>query len=160
MPSHIREVRVVGEAPEVGIVDIHLVDPDTDTVDITISDEQGRLLAWLPGTRFGALRDRAAPADTAAQTESGHAEEPVSQGGTDARLAWHELPLEILPERIADEIASRMAREMKIPLDELDRDQPLTELGLDSVMSVVVCGKLEKLLVLQSHLGVVELTCD
>ncbi|GGP76094.1 type I polyketide synthase [Streptomyces abikoensis] len=149
MPSHIREVRVVGEAPEVGIVDIHLVDPDTDTVDITISDEQGRLLAWLPGTRFGALRDRAAPADTTAQTEAGHAEEHVSQGGTDARLAWHELPPEILPERIADEIASRMAREMKIPLDELDRDQPLTELGLDSVMSVVVCGKLEKLLAIR-----------
>ncbi|MFI9206047.1 acyltransferase domain-containing protein [Streptomyces sp. NPDC053048] len=146
MPSHIREVRVVGEAPEIGIVDIHLVEPDTDTVDITISDEQGNLLAWLPGTRFGALRDKAQPDDSATGAGAEAAEDHASADSTDGPSAWRNLPREALAARVADEVGARMAREMKIPLDELNRDQPLTELGLDSVMSVVVCSQLERIL--------------
>ncbi|MET9646235.1 type I polyketide synthase [Streptomyces syringium] len=145
MPSHIREVRVVGEAPEVGVVDIHLVDPETDTVDITISDEQGALLAWLPGTRFGALRDKAQAAETAAIDDAGVVEENASADAATPSSSWRDLPEEALAERVAAEIGARMAREMKIPVDELDHGQPLTELGLDSVMSIVVCSQLEKL---------------
>ncbi|UBI36164.1 MULTISPECIES: type I polyketide synthase [Streptomyces] len=139
MPAHIREVRVVGEAPETGVVDIRLVDPETDTVDIVISDESGRLCAWLPGTRFGALRSEA-PAGRAAEAE------PTAGPDEPAAVDWASLPADALAARIDEEVCGRLAREMKIPAAELDRDRPLTDLGLDSVMSMVVCGQLEKLL--------------
>ncbi|MGK5642610.1 type I polyketide synthase [Streptomyces sp. URMC 126] len=142
MPAHIREVRVVGEAPETGVVDIRLVDPETDTVDIVISDESGRLCAWLPGTRFGALRAEAPAAGGAAEAEAA----PSSEAAEAAPVDWRSLPADVLAARIDEEVCGQLAREMKIPAAELDRDRPLTDLGLDSVMSMVVCGRLEKLL--------------
>ncbi|MEU8547520.1 acyltransferase domain-containing protein [Streptomyces roseoverticillatus] len=143
MPAHIREVRVVGEAPETGWVDIRLVDPATDTVDIVISDEQGQLRAWLPGTRFGALHENGAAADDAEAAPG-----PEAQGAqaADEPARWHELPPEELAARVHDEITGRLAREMKMPAGELDPERPLTDLGLDSVMSMRVCAQLEKLL--------------
>ncbi|MEV4922956.1 type I polyketide synthase [Streptomyces roseoverticillatus] len=143
MPAHIREVRVVGEAPETGWVDIRLVDPATDTVDIVISDEQGQLRAWLPGTRFGALHENGAAADDAEAAPG-----PEAQGAqaADEPARWRELPPEELAARVHDEITGRLAREMKMPAGELDPERPLTDLGLDSVMSMRVCARLEKLL--------------
>ncbi|MFH8786718.1 type I polyketide synthase [Streptomyces roseoverticillatus] len=143
MPAHIREVRVVGEAPETGWVDIRLVDPATDTVDIVISDERGQLRAWLPGTRFGALHENGTAADDAAAAPG-----PEAQGAqaADAPSRWRELPPEELAARVHDEITGRLAREMKMPAGELDPERPLTDLGLDSVMSMRVCAQLEKLL--------------
>ncbi|MGK5544576.1 type I polyketide synthase [Streptomyces sp. URMC 127] len=145
MPAHIREVRVVGEAPETGWVDIRLVDPATDTVDIVISDEQGQLRAWLPGTRFGALHEHRGAAD------EGIAEDEAAASGTRAPAAdgparWRELPPDELAARVHDEVTGRLAREMKMPAGELDPERPLTDLGLDSVMSMRVCAQLEKLL--------------
>ncbi|PSJ26437.1 type I polyketide synthase [Streptosporangium nondiastaticum] len=143
MPAHIREVRVVGEAPETGWVDIRLTDPATDTVDIVISDEQGQLRAWLPGTRFGALHENGAAADETAAASG--PEEPAARAAGEP-VRWRELPPEELAARVHDEITGRLAREMKMPAGELDPERPLTDLGLDSVMSMRVCAQLEKLL--------------
>ncbi|MBX7550430.1 beta-ketoacyl synthase N-terminal-like domain-containing protein [Streptomyces sp. NPDC004232] len=146
MPAHIREVRVVGEAPETGWVDIRLVDPATDTVDITISDEDGLLRAWLPGTRFGALRPGGQAVEDGEQPgETRDAAVTAPDGEASAALAWRTLPADELTSRVAQEVVGRLAREMKIPADELDRHRPLSELGLDSVMTTVVCSRLEKL---------------
>ncbi|ARZ71987.1 hypothetical protein SMD11_6411 [Streptomyces albireticuli] len=147
MPAQIREVRVVGEAPETGIVDIRLVDRATDTVDITVSDEAGRLLAWLPGTRFGALRANGAATEEAAGTPVAEAaaETGAAAGaGDDGPEQWGNLPGDVLAARVREEILGRLAREMKMPVDELDPERPLTDLGLDSVMSMRVCAQLEK----------------
>ncbi|MFF7726759.1 type I polyketide synthase [Streptomyces sp. NPDC008001] len=148
MPAHIREVRVVGEAPETGWVDIRLVDPATDTVDIVISDEEGRLRAWLPGTRFGALHEHGAAADdgAAAAGPEPQAADGAQAGAGDDPARWRELPPDVLAARVQEEITGRLAREMKMPAGELDPERPLTDLGLDSVMSMRVCARLEKLL--------------
>ncbi|WP_229882400.1 type I polyketide synthase [Streptomyces alanosinicus] len=149
MPAHIREVRVMGEAPETGYVDIRLTDRANDVVDITISDEEGRLRAWLPGTRFGALHPTGRSAHE--NTEEDILEELAPPSGTAAadlnrpESEWRALPAEELATRVSDEIVSRLAREMKIPADELDRSRPLSELGLDSVMTTAVCARLQKL---------------
>ncbi|MFC5146729.1 type I polyketide synthase [Streptomyces aureoversilis] len=148
MPAHIREVRVVGEAPETGWVDIRLVDPATDTVDIVISDEQGQLRAWLPGTRFGALHENGAAADDDATTPGREAQaaDGAAASAEDDPARWRELPADVLAARVGEEIIGRLAREMKMPAGELDPERPLTDLGLDSVMSMRVCAQLEKLL--------------
>ncbi|MFE0101630.1 acyltransferase domain-containing protein [Streptomyces sp. NPDC059009] len=143
MPAHIREVRVVGEAPETGYVDIRLVDPATDTVDITISDEDGRLRAWLPGTRFGALRPGG---QMVTETERSGEPQPTETSLDGSASDWRNLPAGELAAWVEKEIVGRLAREMKIPADELDRHRPLSDLGLDSVMTTVVCARLEKLL--------------
>ncbi|MFE2944546.1 type I polyketide synthase [Streptomyces sp. NPDC059255] len=142
MPAHIREVRVADDAPETSYVDIQLVDPATNTVDITISDEEGHLRAWLLGARFGALHNFE-QLGAAADKGLADAHEPATTG-TLSRETWQSMSGDALAARVTEEVVTCLAREMKLSAEELDRRRPLTDLGLDSVMSTIVFARLEK----------------
>ncbi|GAA3085289.1 hypothetical protein GCM10020000_84740 [Streptomyces olivoverticillatus] len=113
MPAHIREVRVAGRAPETAFADIRLVDADTDTVDIVISDEEHRLLAWLSGTRFGALRATAGAGGADSGSGSVQAQEPGAEAGP--APVWEEKDPQALAERVAQEVRRCLEGEMKNP---------------------------------------------
>jgi 6-methylsalicylic acid synthase len=54
------------------------------------------------------------------------------------------LSLPQLRERVRDEVAAHIAREMKLAASDLDPRRPLVEQGLDSVMTLVIRRRLEK----------------
>jgi 6-methylsalicylic acid synthase len=51
---------------------------------------------------------------------------------------------ELTLDSLAELIATAVATELRLPAAELDPRRPLTEMGIDSVMSITIRGKLQK----------------
>jgi 6-methylsalicylic acid synthase len=69
-------------------------------------------------------------------------EEPPAQAAVET--PWTGLRDAELREYLVHEVATQVAAEMKLALDELDVRRPLVEMGLDSVMTQVIRGRLER----------------
>ena len=69
-------------------------------------------------------------------------EEPQTQ--VPVETPWTGLRDAELREYLVHEVATQVAAEMKLGLDELDVRRPLVEMGLDSVMTQVIRGRLER----------------
>jgi len=67
-------------------------------------------------------------------------EEPVRQDAT----PWAGLGDDELREYLGTEVVSEVAAELKLAPDELDTRRPLIEMGLDSVMTQIIRGRLER----------------
>jgi 6-methylsalicylic acid synthase len=65
-------------------------------------------------------------------------------GAADSGVELSGLASDELRERLADEVAQQVSTEMKLPAADLDVRRPLSELGLDSVMTVAIRRRLEK----------------
>jgi 6-methylsalicylic acid synthase len=62
----------------------------------------------------------------------------------DCSEAWQSLPADELRAFLVDAVRDRVADEMRMPASDLDVRRPLSEMGLDSVMTVVIRRGLER----------------
>jgi 6-methylsalicylic acid synthase len=86
------------------------------------------VLRVIPGRRPPLLRELAN-------------EEPLRQ---DTATPWLELPPDELRDYLRTEVTAEVAAELKLATDELDTRRPLIEMGLDSVMTQIIRGRLER----------------
>jgi 6-methylsalicylic acid synthase len=137
MPGRLREVAVLGEPPAVGFVGVRLrgTEGTTAIVDIEIADEDGRVLARLAETAFGAV-DRTADAAAHADRLAALPEAAVP--------AWHGLSGAELLAHLVEAVRSVVAEELRMPVDEVEARCPLAELGVDSLLSMLILRRLER----------------
>ncbi|MFC8845293.1 MULTISPECIES: type I polyketide synthase [unclassified Micromonospora] len=57
---------------------------------------------------------------------------------------WNELPAEELQAHVVGEVSRHVCAELRMPTDQLDVRRPLAEMGVDSVMTLVMRRQLEK----------------
>jgi 6-methylsalicylic acid synthase len=70
------------------------------------------------------------------------AEEPAAEVAT--RPDWLDLAPAELAERVRVDIGALVGAEIRVPTEQLDPNRPLTEMGLDSVMTLVLRRRLEQ----------------
>jgi 6-methylsalicylic acid synthase len=74
-------------------------------------------------------------------------EQAAPAGGGGARLEFVDVLEGITGsdrlDRICDEVAAHVAAEIRASADDLDRDRPLSQIGLDSVLTLAVRRRLE-----------------
>jgi 6-methylsalicylic acid synthase len=117
MPGRLREVYASGQPPAEALVSVSLVDvrwederADDVEVDITLADLDGVVRARLSGVYFGVVQRSAAPVST---VDSG----PVEPAG------------------VEDTVRAIVAGELRCEPGALDADRPLSEMGVDSLLS-------------------------
>jgi 6-methylsalicylic acid synthase len=66
----------------------------------------------------------------------------TADGPAEAADDWTELTLD----RLTELVTTAVATELRMPAAELDARRPLTEMGIDSVMSIAIRGRLQRLL--------------
>jgi 6-methylsalicylic acid synthase len=92
-----------------------------------------RTIPLEPGMQRPALL-RGLPTDVAAPPD----------GADAADLPWAGLTGDELRNHLVEEVRRQVAAELRLPAEELDPRRPLAELGLDSVLSLVVRQRLER----------------
>ncbi|MEQ0558124.1 acyltransferase domain-containing protein [Amycolatopsis sp. NEAU-NG30] len=130
MPAAIGSVRLFAETPGRVLIAVRLTGPET--VDVTVADLDGRVLATLSAARFARPDGGRPAADRTAEPSS---VSPV----------WTELDPRQLREYLVGEVRAQVAAEIRLPADELNVRRPLAELGVDSVMTLAVRTRLEKI---------------
>jgi 6-methylsalicylic acid synthase len=146
MPGRLREVTVHGTAPREALAMVHVVDvewsTDEDTgerladdieVDVTITDLDGAVLATLRGARFGVVQPAALP-------------EPEHDDGVIEYLnvEWLELSEADLREYVDSATRGIVAHELRLDPGELDPHRPLSEMGVDSLLSESIRQRLNR----------------
>jgi 6-methylsalicylic acid synthase len=140
MPGRLRSVRVFGDAPRDALVSVRLVDvkwageqADEVEVDVTIADLDGTILAQLAGARFGVVQHAAIPAPLAAGEE-------VAESDVD----WLELAEAELAAYVDAAVRGVVAGELRLDPDDLDGHRPLSEMGVDSLLSESIRQQLNR----------------
>ncbi|HEY3259086.1 MAG TPA: beta-ketoacyl synthase N-terminal-like domain-containing protein [Pseudonocardiaceae bacterium] len=140
MPGQLREVTVYGEPPHEALVGIRLVavqwaddQADDVEVDVTIADLDGAVVARLSGVRFGVVQPAAIP-------------EPDPDDGVVEHqdAAWLELPDQELPDYVDAAVRCVVAVELRLDPGELDGHRPLSEMGVDSLLSESIRQRLNR----------------
>lgn len=133
MVVHIDDVVVNGEPPQTVLIDVALDRSHEDTVNVLVADTDGSVVARLTGLRYPVIGEQAGVASR----------QPV--GAVPAAESFSDLAPEQLQERVLAEVGTQIAAEMRLPAGDLNPRRPLLEQGLDSVMTVVIRKRLEKL---------------
>ncbi|MEW5989538.1 MAG: acyltransferase domain-containing protein, partial [Chloroflexota bacterium] len=107
---------------------------DKVDVDVRLYDEMGLLVAEVTGITFErlALQIPAAPPSAAAQLRSSAIIARVTAAGPDERL-----------EMLESYLKQEVAKVTRLSVSRLDAGQPLTRLGLDSLMAVELKNRIE-----------------
>jgi 6-methylsalicylic acid synthase len=110
------------------------------------------LRAWEYAERYGAANYavfKLKPTDGAPRALPLASELAAATAGSDADRAadrdWTSLSTDELLELLAVDVRDAVSAEIKLPADELDAHQPLLEMGVDSVMTVAIRRRLERL---------------
>ncbi|MEV0642648.1 beta-ketoacyl synthase N-terminal-like domain-containing protein [Streptomyces sp. NPDC050619] len=132
MPAEVDRMAVLGDPEETVMIHVRLAAPDApDTVAVTVADQAGRVLIELSGLRFG-VPDGALLDD-----------EPAAVDRADT--PWKDLAAEELLAHLVTEVSHQVSYEIKLPPTDINIRKPLAEMGLDSVMTLGVRRRLEKL---------------
>jgi 6-methylsalicylic acid synthase len=140
MPSRLREVAVYGDPPPEALVGVRLVDVQWDgqqaadvEVDVTLADLDGTVLARLLGVHFGVVQLAALP-------------EPEPAGQLSERLEeeWLELADAELADYVSAAVLGVVATELRADPVDLDVHRPLTEMGVDSLLSESIRQQLSR----------------
>ncbi|HEX8080536.1 MAG TPA: beta-ketoacyl synthase N-terminal-like domain-containing protein [Jatrophihabitans sp.] len=144
MPSRLSEVSVHGDPPAEAIVSVRLVDvqwgegQDRDQaedveVDVTIADLDGAVLAEMLGVHFGVVQQAALP-------------EPGASEGVRDQLdqQWHELPAPELAGYVDSAVRGVVSSELRMDPTDLDVHRPLSEMGVDSLLSESIRQQLNR----------------
>jgi 6-methylsalicylic acid synthase len=115
MPAHIRQVTIGGRPPEDAVLSVRVRDGSADTVDVTIADPSGTVVARLDGLRYGVL--------------DGDVGAPASPRRLAHRVAWRPLDLPDRPRAVPPRMIFLGDREMAAGLG-----AGLAESGVDSVV--------------------------
>ncbi|WP_330346934.1 type I polyketide synthase [Streptomyces sp. NBC_00582] len=133
MPAEVGRMTVSGDPEDTVVIHVRLESPDVpDTVTVTVADPAGRVLIELTGLRFG-VPDGALLDD-----------EPAAHDGAD--MAWSQLDADQLRAYLVAEVSRQVSHEIKLPTEDINTRKPLAEMGLDSVMTLGIRRRLEKLL--------------
>ncbi|MBV9822757.1 MAG: acyltransferase domain-containing protein [Actinobacteria bacterium] len=129
MPSRLREITVYGEPPAEALVEVRLVEVQWDgelaediEVDVRLAAPDGAVLAELLGARFGIVQQAALP-------------EPDSTLSDALDEEWQQLADAELADYVDAAVRSVVATELRADPAELDVHRPLTEMGVDSLLS-------------------------
>ena len=134
MVVHINAVHIhqdAGPLPETTLIEVVLNPDESDTVDAVVGTETGQVLATLSGLRYPVIDAPVAPVEA----------DPDQAGPS---VSFDDLSGEPLRERVLEEVRSQIATEMRLAATDLHLRRPLSEQGLDSVMTVVIRRRLEK----------------
>jgi acyl transferase domain-containing protein len=133
MPAEVGWMSVLGEPEDTVAIHVRLEESDaSDTVAVTVADLNGRVLIEFTGLRFGVL-DGALLDD-----------EPAIQNHA-AGTPWNTLDSDELWSYVATEVSQQVSLEIKMAPEDISTRKPLAEMGLDSVMTLGVRRRLERL---------------
>jgi 6-methylsalicylic acid synthase len=140
MPGRLREVTVHGDPPQEALVSVRLADvqwaagqADDVEVDITIADADGGVVARLSGVGFAVVQQAAI-------------REPEPGGGVaeHSGLEWFELPELELCDYVDSAVRGVVAGELRLDPGDLDVYRPLSEMGVDSLLSESILHRLNR----------------
>ncbi|HEV2887767.1 MAG TPA: acyltransferase domain-containing protein, partial [Jatrophihabitans sp.] len=140
MPSRLREVSVHGDPPAqalvcVRLVEVQWVDQQAEDieVDVSIADLDGTVLARLLGVHFGVVQQAALP-------------EPGAADGVLDELAdeWLELAEPELADYVDSAVRGIVSSELRLDVADLDVHRPLSEMGVDSLLSESIRQQLNR----------------
>ena len=131
MPAEVGRMTVWGEPEDTVAIHVRLEADEPDTVAVTVADRTGRVVIELIGVRFG-VPDRALLED-----------EPVTADHTE-RL-WSTLDPDERRAHLVTEVTQQVSHEIKMRPADINPRKPLVEMGLDSMMTLGVRRRLEKL---------------
>ncbi|GAA1526836.1 hypothetical protein GCM10009827_049610 [Dactylosporangium maewongense] len=132
MPGRLRHVAVAGPPPDEALVGVDLVavEPSGDTVvDVRVAGLDGVVLAELLGVRFGVVS---------------HAEVPAGDAGAPEVAGWPELTGDDLAEQVEAAVREVVAHELRLDPAAIDAHRPLSELGVDSLLSESIRQRLHR----------------
>ncbi|MFF5229214.1 type I polyketide synthase [Dactylosporangium sp. NPDC000521] len=132
MPGRLRHVAVAGPPPDEALVGVDLVavEPSGDTVvDVRVAGLDGVVLAELLGVRFGVVS---------------HAEVPAGEAGAPEVAGWPELTGDDLAEQVEAAVREVVAHELRLDPATIDAHRPLSELGVDSLLSESIRQRLHR----------------
>jgi acyl transferase domain-containing protein/pimeloyl-ACP methyl ester carboxylesterase len=134
MVTHIDQVVVAApQPPETVVIEVSL-DPDLqDTANALVADDKGVVIASLQGLRYPVIDLPPAPTD--------HGKTGMSEADSD-RLA--SMSVDELHAWVRAEVCDQIATEMRLPVADLNTRRPLVELGMDSILKMVIRRRLEK----------------
>jgi acyl transferase domain-containing protein/pimeloyl-ACP methyl ester carboxylesterase/acyl carrier protein len=134
MVAHIDQVVVAEpQPPETVVIEVSL-DPDRqDTANALVADDKGVVIASLQGLRYPVIDLPPAPTD--------HGKTGMSEADAD-RLA--SMSADELHAWVRAEVCDQIATEMRLPVADLNTRRPLVELGMDSILKMVIRRRLEK----------------
>jgi acyl transferase domain-containing protein/acyl carrier protein len=133
MPAEVGRMTVWEDPEDRVVIHVRLERPDVpDTVAVTVADPAGRVLVELTGLRFGV--PDGGPLD----------DEPAAHDRSDT--LWRTLDAEELRACLVAEVSQQVSYEIRLPPADINTRKPLVEMGLDSVMTLGVRRRLERLL--------------
>jgi acyl carrier protein len=131
MPGRLAELAVYGDPPAEALIGVQLVavqwldgQAEDVQVDVTIADLAGTVLARLAGAHFGVVQRAAIPA---ADSAGGVLEQ--------LDLEWLELAEPELASYVQAAVRAVVASELRLDPGQLDVHRPLSEMGVDSLLS-------------------------
>lgn len=140
MPSRLREVSVHGDPPPEAIISIRLVDvqwvdeqAEDVEVDVLIADLDGVVLARMLGVHFGVVQQAALP-------EAGAPDGALEQSDDE----WLELPEPELADYVDSAVRGIVSFELRLADADLDVHRPLSEMGVDSLLSESIRQQLNR----------------
>ena len=134
MAAHIDQVLVAGPLPpETVVIEVSLDKDRPDTANALVADAQGLILASLSGLRYPVIEQPSAPAEAGSPRLSTADAGRLAAMSPDELQAW-----------VRTQVCEQIAAEMKLPVEELNPRRPLVELGMDSILKMVIRRRLEK----------------
>ncbi len=138
MPSRLREVSVHGDPPAEALVSVRLADvqwgedeqAEDVEVDVTIAGLDGTVLAELLGAHFGVVQQAALPQPDGAPEQQ---DQP-----------WRELPEPELADYVDSAVRGVVSFELRLDPADLDVHRPLSEMGVDSLLSESIRQRLNR----------------
>ncbi|WP_370935365.1 type I polyketide synthase [Amycolatopsis sp. cg13] len=134
MVVRIDDVVLAAAAPERVLVEVRRDSDDADLVHVLLADPDGRIAGRLDGLRYPVVDPPAA-----------RAEQDDGEAGEEVAAPWRGLAADEALSLILRRVRDQIAVEMRLPPDELDATRPLIQQGFDSVMTVTVRHRLERI---------------
>jgi pimeloyl-ACP methyl ester carboxylesterase len=134
MAAHIdRVVLSPAEPPNSAIVEVSLDPHRPDVAHALVADSAGAVLASLSGLYYPVVDEPPAPDDSSTPSLSPADTDRLARMSDDERRAW-----------VLAEVCDQVAAELRLSTSDLHPRRPLMEMGMDSILKIVIRRRLEK----------------